>query len=211
LIAASSYPPIMTGLEIDAVQAGDAYSTSVSPAVTLSGVNSVTIMYSNNDLKAGDSLIGDESLLKMYRWDEGGNTWHHIGGLVDTARNEVTAEISSLGTYALFTAKSPVGVEEEPEDILPYRFELSQNYPNPFNPVTTIEYSIPTRSQVTIEIFNVLGQKVRMLVNESKAAGSYRIEWNGSDNTGQPVSTGIYLYRFSAGDIVQTKKMVLMK
>jgi hypothetical protein len=211
LIAASSYPPIMTGLETDAVQAGDAYSTSVSPSVTLTGVNMLTIMYADEDLMAGDSGIGDESLLKMYRWDETGNTWQYIGGLVDTARNEVTAEITGLGTYALFTTKSPVGVDDEPESELPYRFELSQNYPNPFNPTTTIEFSVPRRVQVTIEIFNVLGQRVRTLVNESKSAGSYRVEWNGTDNTGSSASSGMYLYRFQAGDVVQTKKMLLIK
>jgi hypothetical protein len=134
-----------------------------------------------------------------------------VGGLVDTARNDVTAEISSLGTYALFTAKSSVGVEDEPEDNLPSRFELSQNYPNPFNPVTTIEYRIMSRRHVTIEIFNVLGQKVRTLVDETTSAGSYRIEWNGSDDAGRQVSTGVYLYRFRAGDVVQTKKMLLLR
>jgi flagellar hook assembly protein FlgD len=101
--------------------------------------------------------------------------------------------------------------EQGSTDHLPYRFELAQNYPNPFNPVTTIEYSIPTRSEVTIEVFNVLGQKVRTLVNETKSAGTYRVEWNGVDDAGGPVSTGVYLYRFSAGDIVQTKKMRLIK
>ncbi len=57
----------------------------------------------------------------------------------------------------------------------------------------------------------MLGQKVRTLVNETKSAGSYRIEWNGNDNSGKPVSTGVYLYRFQAGDVVQTKKMMLIK
>lgn len=211
LIVASSYPPILTGLEVDAVQAGDAYATSVAPSVTLTGAINLTILYSDDDLKAGDSLIGDESLLKIYRWDEGGNSWKYVGGLVDTARDEVTAEISELGTFALFTTKSPVGVDDEPESELPYRFELSQNYPNPFNPVTIIEYSVPSRTDITIDIFNVLGQKVRTLVNEAKAAGSYRIEWNGSDEAGNPVSTGVYLYRFQAGEVVQTKKMLLIK
>jgi len=211
LITASSYPPILTGLEADAVQAGDAYATSVSPSVTLTGANNLTILYSDDDLKASDSLIGDETLLKMYRWHEGYNSWEYIGGQVDTSGNSLTAEISALGTYALFTTKSPVGVEDEPEDELPYRFELSQNYPNPFNPTTIIEYSLPTRTQVTIEIFNVLGQKVRTLVNETKSAGSYRIEWRGTDDAGRPVSTGVYLYRFATGEVVQTKKMLLLK
>jgi flagellar hook assembly protein FlgD len=77
--------------------------------------------------------------------------------------------------------------------------------------MTSIEYSVPSRANVTIEIFNILGQKMRTLVNESKPAGSYRIEWNGNDGTGRPVSTGVYLYRFSAGDVVLTKKMLLLK
>jgi hypothetical protein len=211
LIVASSYPPILTGLEADAVQAGDAYATSVSPTATLTGANNLTILYSDDDLRAGDSLIGDELLLKIYRWHDGYNSWQYIGGLVDTARNEVTASITELGTYAAFTTKSPVGVEDEPESALPYRFELSQNYPNPFNPVTTIEYSVPSRTDVTIKIFNVLGQKVRTLVDETKSAGSYRTEWNGVDDCGKSVSTGVYLYRFQADDVVQTKKMLLVK
>jgi len=211
LLAASSYPPIMTGLESDAAQAGNAYAMSVSPGVSLIGANNLTILYSDNDLKAGDSAIGDESLLKMYRWHEGLNNWQYIGGLVDTSRNEVTVSITELGTYAAFTTKSPVGVEDEPDDNLPYRFELSQNYPNPFNPVTTIEYSVPSRTDVTIEIFNMLGQKVRTLVNEAKSTGSYRIDWIGTDDAGRLVSTGVYLYRFQAGDVVQTKKMLLLK
>ena len=77
--------------------------------------------------------------------------------------------------------------------------------------MTVIEYRLPSRAQVVIEIFNIVGQKVRTLVNETKSAGSYRIEWNGNDDTGKPVSTGIYLYRFQAGDVVQTRKMLLLK
>jgi hypothetical protein len=102
-------------------------------------------------------------------------------------------------------------VDENASFLLPHRFSVSQNCPNPFNPVTTIEYSLPRRSQVSIEIFNMLGQRVRSLVNESKSAGSYRIEWNGCDDADKPVSTGVYLYRFQADDVVQTKKMLLLK
>ncbi|GEM_PF-5633234 len=90
-------------------------------------------------------------------------------------------------------------------------FAMEQNCLNPFNPATMIEYSVPKRSQVTIEIFDVLGQKVRTLVNESKSAGSYRVEWNGTDNTGNSLSSGKYLYRFQAGAVVQTKKMLPIK
>ena len=104
-----------------------------------------------------------------------------------------------------------VSADEVSGVALPTVFAVEQNYPNPFNPVTIVEYSVPTRARVTIDIFNVLGQKVRTLVDEMKSAGSYRAEWNGADDAGQPVSTGIYLYRFRAGDVVQAKKMLLLK
>jgi len=94
---------------------------------------------------------------------------------------------------------------------LPTKFTLSQNYPNPFNPTTTIEYSVPSRTDVTIEIFNVLGQRVRTLVNEEKTAGSYRVEWNGRSDDGRSLSSGVYLYRFETGDFIDTKKMLLLK
>ena len=94
---------------------------------------------------------------------------------------------------------------------LPLEFALAQNYPNPFNSGTVIEYDVPSQTNVTIDIFNVLGQKVRTLVNKITSAGSYRIEWTGTDDAGRPVATGVYLYRFRAGDVVQTKKMLLLK
>jgi hypothetical protein len=102
-------------------------------------------------------------------------------------------------------------VDDSKEPGMPTVAAIGQNYPNPFNLETVIEYSVPTRTVATIEIFNLMGQRVRTLLNESKAAGSYRIKWNGSDDAGRVVSTGMYLYRFKAGDVVQTKKMLLVK
>jgi hypothetical protein len=118
---------------------------------------------------------------------------------------------TGLDIFGRYTDQIPTDVAGGQEESLPSNFALSHNYPNPFNPVTTIEYSIPSRTQVTIEIFNVLGQKVQTLVDETKSAGSYRIEWNGIDDVGKPVSTGVYLYRFIADEVVQTKKMLLLK
>jgi flagellar hook assembly protein FlgD len=70
---------------------------------------------------------------------------------------------------------------------------------------------VPSRTNISIEIYNVLGQKLRTLTNEVRSAGSYLIEWNGSYDAGRPVSTGVYLYRFQARDVVQTKMMLLLK
>jgi hypothetical protein len=94
---------------------------------------------------------------------------------------------------------------------MPAKFMLEQNFPNPFNPETTIRYSIPTPEFVTVKIYNVQGQHIRTLIQEEQAAGNYRINWDATDQAGQLVSTGLYLYQITAGDFVRTKKMMLMK
>jgi hypothetical protein len=94
---------------------------------------------------------------------------------------------------------------------LPLDFRVQQNYPNPFNPTTTIECSLPERSHLKIEVFNMLGRRVRTLVDCEKSAGTYTITWDGRSEDLQVVSTGVYFYRFQAGEHVQTKKMLLLK
>lgn len=90
-------------------------------------------------------------------------------------------------------------------------FSLRQNFPNPFNPETTIKYEIPKPVGVIIIIYNLLGQKVRTLVSEEKMAGAYLVKWDGKDDFSRPVSRGVYLYRISAEQFIQTKKMVLLR
>ena len=87
---------------------------------------------------------------------------------------------------------------------------LYQNYPNPFNPTTTIKYSIPKLSFVTIKIYDVLGSEAATLVNEEKPAGTYELNWNASSTAGG-LPSGVYFYRLSAGNYVETKKMILLK
>ncbi|MFH1685995.1 MAG: FlgD immunoglobulin-like domain containing protein [bacterium] len=94
---------------------------------------------------------------------------------------------------------------------LPERFSLAQNFPNPFNSTTSIEYDLPISSDVTIDLYNMLGQKVRTLVDGYKAAGYYTVEWDGKTSSGRAVATGVYLYRIQAGSFVKTKKMILLK
>ena len=103
------------------------------------------------------------------------------------------------------------GVSDENSASRPAAISLSQNYPNPFNPSTIIVYTVPTRSNVRLDLFNILGQNVRTLVDESKPAGEYKAVWDGRDNRGQPVSTGVYLYRLRVGETVLTRKMLLLK
>ncbi|PWB70055.1 hypothetical protein C3F09_09750 [candidate division GN15 bacterium] len=106
--------------------------------------------------------------------------------------------------------ESPADVATESES-LPLTCFLGANYPNPFNPLTTFRYSLPRRGDAIIEVFNITGRKVRTLVDAIKPAGSYVVEWNGCDDDGRPVSSGMYLYRLISGDFVQTRKMMLLK
>jgi hypothetical protein len=92
------------------------------------------------------------------------------------------------------------------DETMPDRFALYQNYPNPFNPATTIRYQLPIESDVSLRIYNLMGQQVATLVNESKAAGSYEVSWNASD-----VASGIYYYRLEAGGQVFNRQMTLIK
>ncbi len=95
--------------------------------------------------------------------------------------------------------------------LVPEKFSLSQNRPNPFNPVTSIEYSIPARSHVVLEVYNLLGQKVVILVNGEQEAGIHQAIWDGKDKGGNTVSSGIYFYRMKSDKFSEVKKMVLMK
>ncbi|NOX37834.1 MAG: T9SS type A sorting domain-containing protein [Calditrichaeota bacterium] len=88
---------------------------------------------------------------------------------------------------------------------------LIKNYPNPFNSGTTIVYRLSKAAKVEIEIFNLLGQRVRKLVRAQQPAGEYRVFWNGRDDRGKAVSSGIYVYRFQAGEFVHIRKMLLVK
>jgi hypothetical protein len=102
-------------------------------------------------------------------------------------------------------------LREEPIVAIPEAFALGQNYPNPFNPDTYIDYQIPVDCHVVIKIMNMLGQEIKTLVNENKTAGFYTIYWDGRDNRGNPVVTGVYLYQIKAGSVVFTKKMAVLK
>ncbi len=97
--------------------------------------------------------------------------------------------------------------------VLPTEFALEQNYPNPFNPTTKIPYALKVASHVTIEVFNVLGQRVRTLIDEEQEAGIQVVEWDGRDSNGALVSSGMYFSKLNVGNgvFVQTRKMVLLK
>ena len=90
-------------------------------------------------------------------------------------------------------------------------FNLSNNYPNPFNPSTQIQYAVPRASNVSLVIYNVLGQQVRTLVDAPQNAGRFTVTWDGRDNLGHVVGSGVYFYRLNAGETSLVKKMLMLK
>lgn len=103
-----------------------------------------------------------------------------------------------------------VGIDDN-VSALPMSFNLNQNYPNPFNTRTEIGFYLAERSEVTFDIYNIVGQKIKTLKNGMFEAGSHTVIWDGTNDTGDIVSSGVYFYRLTAGDNNQTKKMVMLK
>ena len=100
---------------------------------------------------------------------------------------------------------------EDKDEIIPSGFELTQNYPNPFNPSTEISFVLPSKSFVTISVYNMLGQQVKTLVESNLPAGTHTITWDATNQFSMKVASGIYFYKMEADDFVEMKKMVLMK
>lgn len=136
-------------------------------------------------------------------------TVYYIGIIAYDEEDNASSLSNVPSAEAYFEFSTDVGDDGDP--VLPGSFALSQNYPNPFNPSTQIDFALPQRSNVRIEIFNVQGQLVRGLVDAVMAPGFYSVEWDGRDHGASQVASGIYFYRLVAGDFRETKKMVMLK
>jgi len=107
--------------------------------------------------------------------------------------------------------QSTTGIKELGTSSTPRDWTLSQNTPNPFNPSTSIRFSLPRGAQVTLDVHNILGQRVRQLHSGFLESGEYAVEWDGRDDQDRTVSTGVYFYTLHAGDVIETRKMLLLK
>ncbi|MBE0551178.1 MAG: T9SS type A sorting domain-containing protein, partial [Ignavibacterium sp.] len=134
---------------------------------------------------------------------------------VTNLTESITLEPGDFRIYTTTKLPTPeAGILLDVEQIdnqVPVEFTLEQNYPNPFNPNTIIRYSIVTPSLVSLKIYDILGREIKILINQEQTSGVYEVNWNGDDEVGNKVSTGVYFYRIDAGDFVQTKKMLLIK
>ncbi len=176
---------------------------NISPGQNNSGLNAtLRLYYDETEL---NSLTEDG--LRLFSSPDGAdNSWTHQGGSVNTIENYVELSgIPELSFWTLADINNTLPVEKE-EDNLPGSFALYQNYPNPFNPSTVIRYALPSESNVRIEIFDLLGKKLTEILNEKQSAGFYSINFDASK-----FSSGIYLYKLTAGNTVLSKKMIFLK
>lgn len=112
--------------------------------------------------------------------------------------------------YLIYEEQS-TGIDDNNPADSPDEYRIKQNYPNPFNASTTIEYYLPTAGSVTLDIYNILGQKINTIDEGFKKSGYQQITWNGTDYDNNTVASGIYFYRLKAGDYIISKKMQLLK
>ena len=168
----------------------------------------------DNDNKA-ELLVSFQSIedslkttTKTLNMDSLANGVTHYDEVVTKVKNhkDYTFVILENGTPTDLLSSDPIRF------VLPNDYRLDQNYPNPFNPNTTIQYTVPIDRKVSIKVYNITGQLVRTLVNNELAvAGTHRIVWNGKNNFGRTVSTGIYLYTLEWAGMRKVKRMTLVK
>ncbi|MDZ4723674.1 MAG: C25 family cysteine peptidase [candidate division Zixibacteria bacterium] len=132
---------------------------------------------------------------------------------LDPSIEYTISAVSDRATIALVRYREQIvtSVNTDDESGLPTSFALHQNYPNPFNPSTQISFDLPTSSHVRLAIYNIAGQNVAVPIDKSLGAGTYTVEWDGSDNHGLSLASGVYFYRLESESAASTKKMILMK
>ena len=134
--------------------------------------------------------------------DSGDFTLAEDSPCAGTGENGVNMGAFGIGCTAM------LGLSDE---FIPTEYALFQNYPNPFNPKTTIRYDIPDNSFVDLSVFDIMGRKIKTLINEKQTPGRKTIIWNATNATGSKVSAGMYFYVIQAGKFREIKKMVLLK
>lgn len=180
----------------------------------------VTITNTNADggSNFGEILVSDGTGDTRVELEDGSNSYHNGSGEPGTIEIQLGGHFQKLKGIMYYSYSNYKLVPRKDDDFVGYTtavkeenasprtFSIEQNYPNPFNPSTRIVYSIPRASNVTLKVFNVLGQQVKTLVNETQGQGTYTVSFNASS-----LPSGIYFYSIEAGDFTQVKKMILLK
>lgn len=222
------YSTNITVIEFGQTSDGAIYTNTLLSLLksTDDGANWETV--STNIFQQHLSLIAKDNVLLLgtpaglYKSADGGANWtNHSDGMLWTFLDYMSLSNDGYlyGTGGSGIYKSAQSVLTGIGDFageLPEGFALSQNYPNPFNPNTTITFNLPQNGRsglglVELKIFDLLGKEVKTLISQPIAAGFHSVQWDGNNNAGQPVASGVYLYRLSAGELVATQKMMLLR
>lgn len=218
MTVASELPEEVAGVEME-IEYDPAALQLSAPTLTADAGNFL-MQYRDNGAGKMKVLLYHMAPFKSNELFQAGNA--DLVSIEVTAKNEVDAgNKQQLRLTKMLLSTSTAGkieVDGIDEPSLPSSFWLKQNYPNPFNPTTVIEFSIAPEQgssagvrDVTLDVYNVLGQKVRTLLNGKLAVGPHRIEWDATSVSGERVASGIYLYRLQVGAESQTRKMVFLK
>ena len=164
----------------------------------------------------GFGLNEDSLVVSVYdSLDARGFIWHVLPSTVNTDNNTITVTTDHFALWAIAsnTEELITSVDSMEDETLPIpnQFILEQNYPNPFNPTTTIQFNLPRPVQVSLKIYNALGQEVRNLIDTTISAGENSIIWDGKNNTGQSVSSCLYFMKLQAGAFTDIKRMTFIK
>ena len=155
------------------------------------------VIYTSNSQDTLKIRTDAVALVDRYSQASGGN-WSNV-----TFGN-------NLRIRATVTSNSGLTLTEQ-DNLVPLHFDLSQNYPNPFNPSTTIRYTLPEAGRARLRVFDLVGREVALLVDEEQIAGQYFVRWDATDNSGRPLSSGVYFCKLESGGRFLTRKMLLMK
>jgi len=219
--------PTFANIQADSVYSfehGDSTKVIASSAEFIVTVNGDTVSPYYFDIPISVSLPYKKGLLAelgltpenlgMGFFNQGGeiDTTSIANAYVDDTNNRIIADVAHFSTIVLFSEKSVTSIADGNDGmIVPDGFALKQNYPNPFNPDTNIDYYMPHSGRVSLVIYNILGQKVRTLLDREMTAGLHQVRWDGRNSAGVPVSGGVYFYKMTTGKTNLTRKMLLLK
>ncbi len=201
-----------TGTILKTTDGGENWISQTSNVIDI--LTNVSFIDSDNAIVVGGNGIILKTIDGGLTWlqqSSGTNNWlqavHFIDGNTGWAVGEGNTILKTTdGGINWFQQSIGTTNTEEEKNNMPAQFVLEQNYPNPFNPTTSIRYQVSGSSNVSLEVYDVLGKEVTTLVNEEKPTGTYKVSFNASE-----LSSGIYFYKLQAGSLVETKKMILMK
>jgi hypothetical protein len=178
------------------------------PGVIVGDIASDRRIHSTVDLKSGEVALMAHRMQAVPFTGDGSVVELRFRPLVTAAQTALEVRGGAVqttdGVFALDAQQLSVR-------LVPSQFALVQNFPNPFNPETTIAYDLSERAPVRLEIYDILGQRVRVLMDEVQVAGRYQVRWDGRNAQGQGVGSGVYFYRLQAGGFNQVRRMLLLK